>query len=105
MAAVGYFQLGDFAAANIVESVCNGGFKIAIEVILLLHFVAAFPIMTNPPNQFFEEALGIPKSKFDCNIITPWNGGLAEWNHETSLQPYFRMSSWECHLLQMVVFY
>jgi len=62
MAAVGYYQLGDFAAANIVESVCNGGFKIAIEVILLLHFVAAFPIMTNPPNQFFEEALGIPKT-------------------------------------------
>ena len=63
MAAVGYFQLGDHADANIVQSICNGGVKIAIEIILLLHFVAAFPIMTNPPNQYFEEVLGIPKSK------------------------------------------
>ena len=69
MAAVGYFQLGDYAAANIVQSVCNGGVKIAIEVILLFHFVAAFPIMTNPPNQYFEEVLNIPKSE----EIQSWN--------------------------------
>jgi len=62
MAAVGYFQLGDTVENNVVESLCNGTIKIVVEVLLLLHLVSAFPIMLNPPNQFFEELLKIPKT-------------------------------------------
>jgi len=60
MAAVGYFELGNAVANNVVESVCNGTIKVVIQVLLLLHLMAAFPIMMNPPNQFFENILGIP---------------------------------------------
>jgi hypothetical protein len=35
--------------------------KIAVEVLLMLHLVSAFPIIVNPNNQFFEELLGFPK--------------------------------------------
>jgi hypothetical protein len=35
--------------------------KIAVEVLLMLHLVSAFPIVVNPNNQFFEELLGFPK--------------------------------------------
>jgi hypothetical protein len=37
--------------------------KIAVEVLLMLHLVSAFPIIVNPNNQFFEELLGFPKGK------------------------------------------
>jgi hypothetical protein len=47
--------------------------KIIIEVLLLLHLVAAFPMQINPPNQHFEEMLNIPKSNSTFfNIIFPW---------------------------------
>jgi hypothetical protein len=45
--------------------------KIIIEVLLLLHLVAAFPMQINPPNQHFEEMLNIPKSNSTfLNIIS-----------------------------------
>ncbi|XP_023335308.1 uncharacterized protein LOC111706628 [Eurytemora carolleeae] len=62
MAAVGYFQLGGEVNNNVVESLCIGTVKTVTEVLLLLHLIAAFPIMINPPNQFFEELLNIPKN-------------------------------------------
>ncbi|XP_023328375.1 amino acid transporter ANT1 isoform X2 [Eurytemora carolleeae] len=62
MAAVGYFELGDAVKGNIVDSMCNGNVKIAVECLLLAHLISAFPIVVNPPNQFIEGVLGIPKN-------------------------------------------
>eukprot|EP00095_Tigriopus_kingsejongensis_P004547 maker-scaffold893_size84343-snap-gene-0.22 protein:Tk04547 transcript:maker-scaffold893_size84343-snap-gene-0.22-mRNA-1 annotation:"proton-coupled amino acid transporter 4" len=60
MAAGGYFSFGDLAQPNIVLSISDGPVRLIVEVMLLLHLVAAFPIITNPPSQFFEYMLGIP---------------------------------------------
>ena len=38
--------------------------KKAAECVILLHLVAALPIVINPPSQFFEEILRIPKGQF-----------------------------------------
>lgn len=62
MASVGYFLLGDTVQNNIVESLCDGPIKITVEALLLIHLISVFPIMLNPPNQFFEELLHIPKN-------------------------------------------
>ena len=35
-------------------------FIVVMQVMLLLHLVTAFPIITNPPTQFFEHLLKIP---------------------------------------------
>ena len=35
----------------------------AAECVILLHLVAALPIVINPPSQFFEEILRIPKGQ------------------------------------------
>ena len=42
-------------------SMSNGILKTAAECIILLHLVAALPIIINPPSQFFEELLHIPQ--------------------------------------------
>lgn len=60
MAAVGYFSLGSLVEDNIVLSMTDGWEKVTVEVMLLLHLVTAFPIITNPPAQMFEEILGLP---------------------------------------------
>lgn len=60
MAAGGYFALGDLVKDNIVLSMSDGWQKIVVEVMLLLHLVTAFPIITNPPTQFFEHLFNIP---------------------------------------------
>jgi hypothetical protein len=62
VASVGYFTLGDCVDDNVIMSLSKGPAKIAAEVILLFHLVAALPIVINPPSQYFEEILGIPKS-------------------------------------------
>ena len=38
----------------------DGWMRVLVEVMLLLHLVTAFPIITNPPAQMFEQLLGIP---------------------------------------------
>lgn len=45
----------------------HGWVKSVVEIMLLLHLITAFPIITNPPAQFFEQLLGIPSS--EQNII------------------------------------
>merc|ERR1719447_786243 len=60
MAAVGYFSLGSLVKDNIVLSMSYGWQRLAVEVMLLLHLVTAFPIITNPPAQMFEEMMNIP---------------------------------------------
>jgi hypothetical protein len=63
MAAVPYFALGSLSKPNIVLSLGDGPVRITVEVMLLLHLVAAFPIITNPPAQYFENVMNIPSSK------------------------------------------
>ena len=43
----------------------DGWEKVTVEIMLLLHLITAFPIITNPPSQLFEELLGLPTSKLD----------------------------------------
>jgi len=60
MAAVGYFSLGELVQDNIVLSMSEGWQRVVVEIMLLLHLVTAYPIITNPPAQMFEELLNIP---------------------------------------------
>ena len=64
MAAGCYFALGDKVEDNIVNAMADGWEKITVEVMLLLHLITAYPIITNPPAQFFEEVLNIPSSEW-----------------------------------------
>jgi len=63
IAAVGYFSLGKCVDENVIESMSDGGLKTAAEIVILLHLVAALPIIINPPSQFFEGLLKIPHGK------------------------------------------
>lgn len=73
MAVAGYYSLGapvfgvdgvqiQGVTDNIVLAMSDGPTRIVVEVMLLLHLITAFPIITNPPAQFFEQILGIPSS-------------------------------------------
>ena len=55
-----YYSYGNQAEANIVKTMSPGWIKVIVEIMLLLHLIAAFPILTNPPAQFFEQLLNIP---------------------------------------------
>ena len=55
-----YFSLGDQVTENIVLAMSSGWQRVVVEIMLLLHLISAFPIITNPPAQFFEGFLGIP---------------------------------------------
>ena len=60
MGVVGYYSLGSQAEANVVMSLSTGYVRIIIEIMLLLHLVAAFPILINPPCLYFEQLFNIP---------------------------------------------
>ena len=60
MAIVPYYAYGADAQANIVLSIAKGGIRTTVEIMLLLHLVAAFPIILNPPAQYFEGLFNIP---------------------------------------------
>jgi len=62
MSAVGWGLLGDRLADSVIESLCDGPVKVTVEILFLLHLITAFPILMNPPNQFFEGLLKIPAS-------------------------------------------
>ena len=55
-----YLSFGSSSESNIVLSLSVGPVRLVVEIMLLLHLVAAFPILTNPPSQFFEYTLNIP---------------------------------------------
>ena len=63
MAAIPYFAYGKEASDNIVLSIAPGPVRITVEVMLLLHLVSAFPILLNPPAQYFEGLMNIPIGK------------------------------------------
>ena len=62
MSATSWGLLGDRVESSVIDSLCDGPVKIAVEVLFLLHLVTAFPILLNPPSQFFEELFKIPPS-------------------------------------------
>ena len=62
MAAGCYFALGERVTDNIVLAMAGGWQKVTVEVMLLLHLITAYPIITNPPAQFFEQVLNVPSS-------------------------------------------
>ena len=63
MAAIPYYSFAGHAEDNIVKSISNGPVKITVEIMLLLHLVSAFPILLNPPAQYFEGLMKIPLGK------------------------------------------
>ena len=56
-----YFAFGADCTSNIVLSISTGYVRLVVEIMLLLHLITAFPILTNPPAQFCEFALNIPE--------------------------------------------
>jgi len=60
MSVVGWALLGDLVAGSVVESLCDGPIKVAVEILFLIHLITAFPILINPPCQLFENILNIP---------------------------------------------
>lgn len=60
-ASVGFFLLGNCIQDNIVDNLSAGPIKIVVQSVLLVHLLTAFPIVMNPPNLFFENAMGLPK--------------------------------------------
>ena len=60
MAAGCYFGLGDQVTDNIVKAMSHGWQRVVVEIMLLLHLITTFPIITNPPAQAFEKLLQIP---------------------------------------------
>ena len=61
--------MGDRVTDNIVLAMSEGWQRIVVEVMLLLHLVTAYPIITNPPAQFFEQILNIPSG--EKSLCTP----------------------------------
>ena len=50
---------------SVIDSLCDGPVKVAVEILFLIHLITAFPILLNPPSQFFEELFNIPPSKIN----------------------------------------
>ena len=61
MALAPYYSFGADCTSNIVLSISTGYVRLVVEIMLLLHLITAFPILTNPPAQFLEFALNIPE--------------------------------------------
>jgi len=62
MSAVSWGLLGDRVSTSVVESLCDGPVKVTVEILFLIHVIAAFPILMNPPTQLFEDLLNLPTS-------------------------------------------
>ena len=62
-ASVGYFLLGDCVQTNMLEGMSNGYMKKVAEGVMMVHLISAVPIVVNPPSQYFEELMEIPKCK------------------------------------------
>jgi len=54
---------------SVIDSLCDGPVKIVVEILFLIHLVTAFPILMNPPNQFFEGLLRIKTSFGPLRIL------------------------------------
>ena len=70
MAAGCYFALGDRVKDNIVTAMSSGWQRVTVEIMLLLHLITAYPIITNPPAQFFEQLFKIPSGPNQSPLAT-----------------------------------
>jgi len=59
---VGYYFLGDCVQDNMISSMSDGIMKKVAEGVMMTHLITAVPIVINPPSQYFEEIMDIPKS-------------------------------------------
>ena len=64
LAVTGYLCYGDATQSSIVNTISHGSLRITAEVCFLVHLISAFPIVFNPPSQYFEELMNIPSSKY-----------------------------------------
>ena len=46
---------------NMLQSMSDGVMMKIAEGVMTVHLISVVPIVVNPPNQYFEEMLGIPK--------------------------------------------
>ena len=60
---VGYYFLGDCVQDNMIASMSVGTMRKIAEVVMMIHLITAVPIVVNPPSQYFEELMEIPKCK------------------------------------------
>ena len=48
---------------DMLSTMSNGYMKKVAEGVMMVHLISAVPIVVNPPNQYFEELMKIPKCK------------------------------------------
>ena len=70
ISATSWGLLGDRVGDSVIDSLCDGPVKVAVEILFLIHLITSFPILLNPPSQFFEELFKIPPSKLTMTIIS-----------------------------------
>ena len=63
---------------------CDGPIKLVTEILLLVHLISAYPMFLNPPNQFFENILGIPLSTPQTLEIFIINSITLRFQHQKS---------------------
>ncbi|UYV79039.1 hypothetical protein LAZ67_17000835 [Cordylochernes scorpioides] len=61
MGLAGKYVYGDRVADNVLESLSAGPLRTAAQVLIIIHFAAAFQLMANSPCQEVEEYLKAPK--------------------------------------------
>ena len=66
---VGYYFLGDCVQDNMISSMSDGIMKKVAEGVMMTHLITAVPIVINPPSQYFEEIMDIPKCRWHVWII------------------------------------
>jgi len=69
MSATSWGLLGDRVGDSVIDSLCDGPVKVAVEILFLIHLITAFPILLNPPSQFFEELFNIPPKFGPARIL------------------------------------
>ena len=47
-----------------ISSMSDGLMKKFAEGVMMVHLITAVPIVVNPPSQYFEELMDIPKCKY-----------------------------------------
>ncbi|UYV79041.1 hypothetical protein LAZ67_17000838 [Cordylochernes scorpioides] len=62
MGLAGKYVYGDRVSGNVLESLSASPLRTAAQVLIIIHFAAAFQIMVNSPAQEIEEYLKLPKT-------------------------------------------
>ncbi|UYV79042.1 hypothetical protein LAZ67_17000841 [Cordylochernes scorpioides] len=70
MGLAGKYVYGDRVSGNVLESLSASPLRTAAQVLIIIHFAAAFQIMVNSPAQEIEEYLKLPKKLGWHRIVT-----------------------------------